>query len=64
MREGLLMQLAPLLAPAQTAGELVQALYQFLVHNELQQKLKHYELQFQEQGIWPEPKSTGRSMRW
>lgn len=60
MREGLLMQLAPLLAPAQTAGELVQALYQFLVHNELQQKLKHYELQFQEQGDLARAKEYGQ----
>lgn len=60
MREGLLMQLAPLLAPAQTAGDLVQALYQFLVHNELQQKLKHYELQFKEQGDLARAKEYGQ----
>lgn len=50
MRELLLKQLEPLLAPMHTAGEMVKALYEFLVQNELQQKLAYYERMFQEQG--------------
>ena len=50
MREQLLWQLEPLLTPMNTAGEMVRALYEFLVRNELQQKLAGYERQFKEQG--------------
>lgn len=60
MRESLLLQLAPLLAPMHTAGEMVQALYRFLVQNELQQKLKRYELQFKEQGDLARAKEYGQ----
>lgn len=60
MREQLLRQLAPLLAPRDTAGGMVQALYDFLVQNELQQKLAHYERQFQEQGDLARAKEYGQ----
>ena len=46
MRERMLNQLTPLLAPAHTAGDMVRALYDFLVLNELQQKLAHFERRF------------------
>lgn len=50
MREQLLAQLEPLLAPAKTTGEMVRGLYEFLVLNEVQKKLAHYENSFKEQG--------------
>ena len=60
MREQLLEQLAPLLVPARTAGEMVRALYDFLVRNELQQKLAHYERMFKEQGDMARAKEYGQ----
>ena len=60
MREQLLEQLAPLLMPAQTAGERVRTLYDFLVKNELQQKLAHYERQFKEKGDLARAKEYGQ----
>ena len=60
MREQLLEQLSPLLRAMHTAGEMVQALYDFLVQNELQQKLAHYERQFQEQGDMARAKEYGQ----
>ena len=50
IREALMDQLAPLLGDYRTAGELVHALYDFLVKNELQQKLKRYERKFELEG--------------
>ncbi len=50
MREQLLTQLEPLLAPMKTTGEMVRALYDFLVLNEVQKKLSHFEKQFQNEG--------------
>lgn len=60
MRERLLVQLAPLLIPVQTVGEMVRTLYEFLVKNELQQKLACYERQFQEQGDMARAKEYGQ----
>lgn len=60
MRNRLLDQLAPLLAPARTAGEMVRALYEFIVRNELQQKLSRYEKEFQEQGDPARAKEYGQ----
>lgn len=50
LREQLMDQLAPLLETYRTAGELVHALYDFLVKNELQQKLAFYEKKFESEG--------------
>lgn len=60
MRERLLEQLAPLLGSFQTAGELVRALYDFLVKNELQQKLAHYEAKFKAEGEPAKAKEYGQ----
>ena len=60
MRVQLLDQLSPLLAPAQTAGEMVRALYDFIVKNELQQKLARYEKEFKEQGDMARAKEYGQ----
>ena len=60
LREEMMGQLAPLLAPAHTAGEMVHALYDFLVQNELQLKLAHYERRFQEQGDMARAKEYGQ----
>ncbi len=60
MRERLLGQLAPLLSPMRTAGEMVRALYEFLVRNGLQQKLADYEKQFQDQGDMARAKEYGQ----
>ena len=60
MRERLLNQLAPLLEPAHTAGELVRALYDFLVQNELQQKLAHFERRFKEENDPARAKEYGQ----
>lgn len=60
MREQLLWQLEPLLTPMNTAGEMVRALYDFLVRNELQQKLAGYERQFKEQGDPAREKEYGQ----
>lgn len=50
MRERLMEQLAPFLMPLRTAGDMVRALYDFLVANEVQQKLSDFEKAFQEKG--------------
>ena len=60
MRERLLDQLAPLLAPVHTAGDLVHALYDFLVKNELQQKLAHFERRFKEENDPARAKEYGQ----
>ena len=60
MRERLMDQLAPLLVPMHTAGEMVHALYEFLIHNELQRKLAHYERQFKEEGDLARAKEYGQ----
>lgn len=60
MRVQLLEQLAPLLEPAQTAGGMVRALYDFLVVNGSQQKLAHYEQQFKEEGDLARAKEYGQ----
>ena len=60
VRERLMEQLAPLFVPAHTAGELVRALYDFLVQNELQQKLADYERKFKEEGDPARAKEYGQ----
>jgi ATP-dependent helicase/nuclease subunit B len=56
MRGQLLCQLSPLLVPLHTTGEMARALYAFLTANEVQQKLKHYEVQFRAAGDLPRAK--------
>ena len=60
MRGRLMEQLAPLLRPVHSAGETVRALYDFLVQNELQQKLKHFERQFRDEGDLARAKEYGQ----
>ncbi|MDE5596283.1 MAG: PD-(D/E)XK nuclease family protein, partial [Lachnospiraceae bacterium] len=60
MREMLMEQLAPLFTPYQTAGELVHALYEFLVQNELQKKLSDYEQKFKNEGDLARAKEYGQ----
>ena len=60
MREQILWQLTPLLTPAHTAGEMVRALYDFLVRNELQQKLSRLERQFEAQKDLARAKEYGQ----
>ncbi|MCH5258580.1 MAG: helicase-exonuclease AddAB subunit AddB [Lachnospiraceae bacterium] len=60
MRKRLMEQLAPLLRPYNSAGETVHALYDFLVQNELQQKLKHFERQFKDGGDLARAKEYGQ----
>lgn len=60
MRERLMKQLEPLLDPARTAGGMVRALYDFIVANDLQQKLAHYEKAFGEQGDLARAKEYGQ----
>ena len=60
MRQQLMEQLAPLLMPAETAGERVRALYDFFVRSELQMKLKHYENRFREEGDAARAKEYGQ----
>ncbi|MBO5472443.1 MAG: helicase-exonuclease AddAB subunit AddB [Lachnospiraceae bacterium] len=60
MRKQLLLQLAPLLAPACNTGEMVRGLYDFLVLNEVQKKLKQYEVQFQREGDPARAKEYGQ----
>ncbi|MCM1261279.1 MAG: helicase-exonuclease AddAB subunit AddB [Butyrivibrio sp.] len=50
LREKIMQQLEPLIGTFKTAGELVYALYDFLVKNELQLKLKNFEEGFKAQG--------------
>lgn len=60
MRGQILAQLEPLLRPMHTAGEMVRGLYDFLVCNELQQKLASYERRFKEQGDLARAKEYGQ----
>ena len=60
MRQKLMEQLAPLLRPAHTTGEMVRALYDFLVKNGLQQKLAYFERQFKEDGDLARAKEYGQ----
>ena len=60
MRERLLEQLAPFLAPLKTADDMVRALYGFLVVNEIQNKLAVYESMFQEKGDLSRAKEYGQ----
>ncbi len=60
LREQLMDQLMPLLSPVHTAGEMVRALYDFLVKNDLQQKLAGFERQFQAQGDLARAKEYGQ----
>ena len=60
MRQKLMEQLAPLLAPMHTAGDMVRGLYEFLVRNGLQQKLAHYEQRFREEGDLARAKEYGQ----
>lgn len=60
MRRQLMEQLAPLLLVRQTAGELVHALYDFFVQNELQKKLSDYEKHFQREGDLARAKEYGQ----
>ena len=60
MRERLMEQLAPFLTPLKTAGDMVRALYDFLVANEVQQKLSDFEKAFQEKGELARAKEYGQ----
>ncbi len=60
MRERLMELLAPLLMPVRTTGEMIQALYDFIVKSELQQKLAYYERKFKEQGDLARAKEYGQ----
>ena len=60
MREQLLTQLAPLLGERETTGELVRAVYEFLVQNELQQKLSRFEQKFKAEGDLARAKEYGQ----
>ncbi len=60
MREKLTEQLAPILVPCRTAGELVHALYDFLVQNGMQQKLARFEKKFQAEGELAKAKEYGQ----
>lgn len=60
MRGRLMEQLAPLLEPVHTAGEMVRALYDFIVQNEIQQKLADYERDFREKGDLVRAKEYGQ----
>ena len=60
MRAELVAQLAPLLAPLASAGDMVRALYDFLVRNELQRKLLQFEKQFEAEGDPARAKEYGQ----
>ncbi|MCI9346031.1 MAG: helicase-exonuclease AddAB subunit AddB [Lachnospiraceae bacterium] len=60
MRIRLMDQLAPFLMPMKTAGEMVRALYAFLVANEVQRKLADFEQAFQEEGELARAKEYGQ----
>ena len=60
MRERLMEQLAPFLVPLKTAGDMVRALYDFLVANEVQRKLSDFEKAFQERGELARAKEYGQ----
>ncbi|MDE5716378.1 MAG: PD-(D/E)XK nuclease family protein, partial [Lachnospiraceae bacterium] len=56
----LMEQLSPFLTPLKTAGDMVRALYGFLVVNEVQQKLSDFERAFQEKGELARAKEYGQ----
>jgi len=60
MRIRLMDQIAPFLTPMKTAGEMVRALYAFLVANEVQRKLADFEQAFQEEGELARAKEYGQ----
>ncbi|MCD7725045.1 MAG: helicase-exonuclease AddAB subunit AddB [Clostridiales bacterium] len=60
MREQLMAQMEPLLAPMQTTEEMVRGLYDFLVRGEVQRKLQQYESRFQQQGDLARAKEYGQ----
>ena len=60
LREDILKQLAPLFTPCTNARELVHALYDFLVQNQLQQKLSYYEKYFMKEGEPAKAKEYGQ----
>ncbi len=60
MRERLMEQMLPFFVPLKTAGEMVRALYQFLVANEVQQKLSDFEKKFKEEGELARAKEYGQ----
>lgn len=60
MRTQLMEELAPFLSPLKTAGEMIYALYEFLVANEVQKKLARYETAFQEKGDLARAKEYGQ----
>lgn len=60
MRVRLLTQLAPFLRPLKTADDMVRALYEFLVLNEIQSKLSVYENRFREKGDLSRAKEYGQ----
>lgn len=59
-RERLLKQLEPLFVKPDTAGEMVKALYEFLVSNQVEEKLHAYENEFNEQGDLSKAKEFGQ----
>lgn len=60
MRVRLLEQLAPFLVSLKTADDMVRALYEFLVANEIQNKLSAYENRFRESGDLSRAKEYGQ----
>lgn len=60
MRVRLLEQLAPFLVSLKTADDMVRALYEFLVANEIQNKLSAYENRFREKGDLSRAKEYGQ----
>ena len=60
MRERLMKQLTPFLVPLKRADDMVHALYEFLVLNEIQQKLAACENVFQEAGDLARAKEYGQ----
>jgi len=60
MRERLMEQMAPFLTPHKTAGDMVRALYEFLVTNEVERKLSVFEREFQERGELARAKEYGQ----
>ena len=60
MRERLMEQMQPFMAPFKTAGDMVRALYDFLVVNGVQQKISDFEKGFQERGELARAKEYGQ----
>ena len=60
MRERLMEQLAPFFVPLKTVDDMVRALYEFLVKNEIQDKLAAFEKDFQEKGDLSRAKEYGQ----